>query len=254
MLKMSVKNKIIIALVLGMSALLGAFLFGNSPKTSTVMIENGKNQEDANQKEEKVVSDNETNLEPEDSKGSPEISQEKSDTGSAYSQDNRNVPQKEKTPVKSDVKITKRLINFGFEPRNGRKIDTIIIHSSHDALGQNPFSIEGIIGEYRQYGVSAHYLIGRDGTIYQLVDDKNVAYHAGASKVPDGRSGVNEFSIGIEMVNTKDGKFTDKQYESLNGLLSILKSEYKIKYVLGHDQIAPGRKDDPWNFDWDKIK
>jgi len=154
----------------------------------------------------------------------------------------------------SSLKIKDKLMSFGFQKANGRSIDTIIIHSSYDALGSDPYSVSGIIKEYEDYGVSAHYLIGRDGTIYRLVQEKDIAYHAGVSSVPDGRTGVNAFSIGIELVNTKTDKYTDDQYQTLNKLLTRLKSDYKIKYILGHNQIAPDRKDDPWNFDWSKLK
>ncbi|MEK7598359.1 MAG: N-acetylmuramoyl-L-alanine amidase [Patescibacteria group bacterium] len=149
--------------------------------------------------------------------------------------------------------IVDKLLSSGFEKSAGRTIDTIIIHSSYDALGADPFSVKGLIKEYESYGVSAHYLVDRGGTIYRLVEEKNIAYHAGVSSLPDGRTNVNETSIGIELMNTKDGNFTDKQYDSLNNLLKYIKGRYKIKYVLGHSQIAPGRKDDPWNFDWNKM-
>ncbi|KKR20341.1 MAG: N-acetylmuramyl-L-alanine amidase, negative regulator of AmpC, AmpD [Candidatus Moranbacteria bacterium GW2011_GWA2_39_41] len=154
----------------------------------------------------------------------------------------------------SKLKIVHKLLNSGFQTSNDRKIDTIVIHSSYDALGDDQFSTEGIIQEYLAYGVSAHYLIGRDGTIYQLVQEKNIAYHAGVSSVPDGRTGVNAFSIGIELVNTKTDQMTTQQYVALQSLISDMKSRYEIKYVLGHNQIAPGRKDDPWNFVWNKLK
>ena len=81
----------------------------------------------------------------------------------------------------SDEKIVNKFISWGFQKSSGRKIDTIIIHSTYDAIGNDPYSIDGIIAEYKQYGVSAHYLIGRDGTIYHLVADQNIAYHAGVS-------------------------------------------------------------------------
>lgn len=154
----------------------------------------------------------------------------------------------------ASLEIKSRLINWGYQIADSRNIDTIIVHSSYDAFGKDPYSIEGIVAEYKQYGVSAHYLIGRDGTIYQLVAEKNIAYHAGVGKTPDGRSNVNAFSIGIEMVNTQEGKFTDAQYGALNKLIAKEKQQYKIKYVLGHDDIAPGRKTDPWNIDWNKIQ
>jgi hypothetical protein len=163
------------------------------------------------------------------------------------------VPEPPKSSNNSSLKIIDRLLSSGFQTASGRKIDTIIIHSSYDAIGSDPYSVNGVISEYKDAGVSAHYLIDRAGTIFRLVKESDIAYHAGVSRLPDGRTNVNEISIGIELINTKDGKFTENQYTSLNNLLETLKAKYKIKYVLGHNQIAPGRKDDPWNFDWGKI-
>ena len=153
----------------------------------------------------------------------------------------------------SDYKIIDRFVSWGFQKASSRKIDTIIIHSTYDAIGNDPYSIDGIIAEYKQYGVSVHYLIARDGTAYHLVTDKNIAYHAGVSKMPDGRTNVNDFSIGIEMANTTEEKFTNGQYAALNRLIVDLKKQYSIKYILGHDDIAPGRKTDPWNIEWNKV-
>lgn len=171
-------------------------------------------------------------------------------------------PQKQDAPTGSPaptkkvggIDIRKNLVNFGFQTAEGRKIDTIIIHSTYNALGGDPFSVDKILNIYKSYGVSPHYLIDRQGTILQMVEDKNIAYHAGVAKLPDGRTNVNEVSLGIEMINTKTDKFTPEQYQALNKLLALLESKYKIKYVLGHNQIAPGRKDDPWNLDWSLIK
>ncbi len=151
-------------------------------------------------------------------------------------------------------KIVDKLMSGGFQKSSGRDIDTIIVHSSYDALGSDPYSISGIIKEYEQYGVSAHYLIGRDGIIYRLVKDENIAWHAGVSTMPDGRTNVNNFSIGVEMVNKMDGKYTSEQYEALNILIGSLKKKYPIENILGHDDIAPDRKTDPWGIEWEKVK
>jgi len=153
----------------------------------------------------------------------------------------------------SSGKIVQKLVSWGYASNKSRTIDTIIVHSSYDALGSDPYDVSGLINEYKQYGVAAHYLIDRKGVIYQLVADNNVAYHAGESKVPDGRSGVNNFSIGIEMMNTESGSYESAQYSALNILIAKLKKNYKIKYVLGHKDIAPGRKTDPWNISWSKV-
>ena len=151
------------------------------------------------------------------------------------------------------IEIIERLVSWGFQKADGRKIDTIIIHSSYDANGAAPYDVDGLIKEYKQYKVTPHYLIDRNGKIYQLVEEKNIAYQAGKSQTPDGRKNVNDFSIGIEMMNMKTGQMTDEQYQALNELIGDIKSRYEIKYVLGHNQIASDRKDDPWNLDWEKI-
>lgn len=150
--------------------------------------------------------------------------------------------------------ITQSLVSWGFTQSSGRTIDTIIIHTSYNALGGDEFDRKKLIEEYRQYGVAPHYLIDRDGKVFQLVADKNIAYHAGTGQTPDGRDGVNNFSLGIEVMNTQETKFTADQYTALNSLLSSLKNNYKIKYILGHSDIAPGRKSDPWNIEWNKVK
>lgn len=156
--------------------------------------------------------------------------------------------------MSKSFKIIDRLVGFGFEKNSGRKIDTLIVHSSYDAIGSEPYSVSGLIAEYKSYGVSPHYLIDREGNVYRLVADQNIAYHAGESKVPDGRTNVNDFSLGVEIMTTKTDKPTSAQYAALNGLIAYLKGKYEFKYILGHDDIAPGRKDDPWNFDWSKVK
>ncbi len=154
----------------------------------------------------------------------------------------------------SEVKIVNHFVDWGYRHENGsRSIDAIIIHSSYNALGDDSFSIDGILREYKRIGVSPHYIIKRDGTIYRLVADNDIAYHAGKSRLPDGKKHVNEASIGIEIINTKNDSPTDSQYTSLASLVRCLESKYPIKYILGHSDIAPGRKTDPWNFDWKKF-
>lgn len=182
-------------------------------------------------------------------KGTNELSDdalEKSDTN------------KKESPKKSESEkllIQNKFVNFGFSsPQKTRTIDTIILHSSYDAVGSKPYSVSGVIQEWKDAGVSPHYLIDRDGVVYQLVKDADIAYHAGVSRVPDGRNNVNDFSIGIEILNTKTDEYTDAEYASARQLISFLKNKYDIKYVLGHDDIAPERKTDPWNFDWKRLK
>lgn len=167
----------------------------------------------------------------------------------------QNIPETKPAQGSPDLKIISQKVSWGFEKYSGeRAVDTIIFHSSYNALGGNVYNIDKLLEEYKSYGVSPHYLIDRGGNVYSLVDENNIAYHAGEGKTPDGRSGVNKFSIGIEIMNTKNEAPDAVQYQALNQLIISIKSRHKIKYVLGHSQIAPGRKDDPWNFDWSKVK
>jgi len=151
------------------------------------------------------------------------------------------------------LSIVNKLVSWGFTKASDRKIDTVVIHSPYNATGGDPFSVSKIIGIYKRYGVSPHYLVARDGTVYRLVEEQNVAYHAGDSKMPDGRTNVNTFSIGIEIIGKDDGTPSDEQYAALEKLLSDIKSRNDIKHIVGHSDIAPGRKTDPWGFDWKKI-
>ena len=160
-------------------------------------------------------------------------------------------PQKEENLV-----IINRLVQWGHKtPSSPRHIDAIIIHSSYSVFGSNPYSVDGVIKEYKTYGVSPHYLIDRQGKIYRLVNDKDIAYHAGVSHLPDGRTNVNDFSIGIEMIYPKTQTPNDIQYNSLARLVNYLQKRYNISLssIFGHSDIAPKRKTDPWNFDWHKF-
>jgi len=225
----------------------------------------GKSIVDLNEKTEEIIGDMAGQGEQSIAENKVELKNEKTESNNAPEESLSAISVKKEEAIKKEnpeqiqprdvslLKVVDKLIDFGYQNIASRDIDTIIVHSSYDALGQDKFSVSGIIKEYEEYGVSAHYLISRDGTVYRLVADKNIAYHAGISKVPDGRTGVNNFSIGIELINTKTDKFTEMQYQSLKKLIIQLKNNYKIKYVLGHNQVAPGRKDDPWNFDWKKI-
>jgi N-acetyl-anhydromuramyl-L-alanine amidase AmpD len=107
--------------------------------------------------------------------------------------------------MKAPLDFVNKILPFGhYKPLKPRPIDTIVIHSSYNAIGKDPYSIEGIIQECKIYGVLPHYLIARDGTIYLLAPEEDIAYHAGESKMPDGRTEVNDFSIGIELIYPKN--------------------------------------------------
>jgi AmpD protein len=98
--------------------------------------------------------------------------------------------------------------------------------------------------------VSAHFLVRRDGTLLQFVSCDARAWHAGAS-CWRGRSDCNAFSIGIELEGLEGERFERAQYSALTTLIAALRSRYPIGAIVGHEHIAPGRKNDPGaGFDW----
>lgn len=166
-----------------------------------------------------------------------------------------------KTDFRSEIEsrpfwLQRKPVSFGFEKaqRKSQDIDTIVLHSSFNNQGGDRYSVDKVIGIWKSYGVAPHFLIDRKGNVYQLVDEENVAYHAGVSEMKDGRKNVNDFSFGVEILNAEDDGYTDAQYGAIRDLVAYLKGTYPIKYVVGHDDIAPGRKTDPWNFDWKRIR
>lgn len=101
--------------------------------------------------------------------------------------------------------------------------------------------------------VSAHFFIRRNGSLIQFVPCALRAWHAGASNW-QGRERCNDFSIGIELEGSDDLPFTDAQYATLVPLLATLKTAYPIQAVVGHSDIAPGRKTDPGpHFVWQRL-
>jgi AmpD protein len=102
--------------------------------------------------------------------------------------------------------------------------------------------------------VSAHFLIRRDGELIQFVPCNRRAWHAGQSEW-QGRGRCNDYSIGVEMEGADDRPFTAAQYAVLADLAKGLKQAYPIRDVVGHSDVAPGRKTDPGpQFDWDRFR
>ena len=104
--------------------------------------------------------------------------------------------------------------------------------------------------------VSAHYLIDKNGDIFNLVDLDKRAWHAGESMWGN-YDDINSRSIGIEIVNSGEvirEDYTTRQINSLSDLLIRLLKDYNIENILGHSDIAPTRKIDPGvHFPWQKI-
>jgi AmpD protein len=102
--------------------------------------------------------------------------------------------------------------------------------------------------------VSAHFLVRRDGELIQFVACGERAWHAGASNWK-GRERCNDYSIGIELEGTDDLPYEPAQYETLARLTKALCRRYPISELVGHSDIAPGRKSDPGPaFDWSRLR
>lgn len=148
-------------------------------------------------------------------------------------------------------------------------IDTLVIHyiSACNILPDDPYNLEAILGIFCDYSVSSHYLIDRGGEIFLLVPESKRAWHCGGSIMPepDNRVGVNDFSIGVELIGMEDNDFTDRQYEILQELADDIEERYGIPFsIVGHTDIAGTRavekglrkaaKTDPGpHFYWNRI-
>ena len=110
--------------------------------------------------------------------------------------------------------------------------------------------------DLRDLKVSSHIFIRRTGEIIQFVPFNKRAWHAGKSKYK-GRSNFNDFSIGIELEGSVTDDYTNEQYNELKKCILLLKDLFpsiKDSNILGHSDIAPGRKTDPGsNFSWERI-
>lgn len=104
--------------------------------------------------------------------------------------------------------------------------------------------------------VSSHVLITRDGKLTQYVPFGARAWHAGVSCYRD-REQCNDFSIGIELEGTDDRAYEEIQYRRLADLVALLRHAYpslQDAEIVGHSEIAPGRKTDPGDaFDWNLL-
>ncbi len=150
------------------------------------------------------------------------------------------------------LNISHRYKSLNFDERK-KKISFLIFH--YTETNNLTKAIKLLTGKKRR--VSCHYIIDTNGTIYNLVDEKKRAWHAGESMWKRSKD-INSRSIGIEVVYPGEiigKKYKKKQIESIIKLSLSLKKKYKIlnQNILGHSDIAPGRKIDPgiyfpWKF------
>lgn len=162
---------------------------------------------------------------------------------------------------------------------NQERVRLIVLHATY--MASDEAAIQRLTDPATE--VSCHYYVARDGAITQLVPDEDVAWHAGLSRwvFPDGTEieGLNGHSIGIEIGNagpfgktypdgppkdleqapdwTQAEPFTEAALASLTALLRNLLHRHGLgpEAVVGHDQIAPGRKTDPGpHFPWERLR
>jgi AmpD protein len=104
---------------------------------------------------------------------------------------------------------------------------------------------------------SAHLVIRRDGQLTQYVPFGERAWHAGVSQYRT-RSGCNDFSVGVELEGTDDIAYTDAQYAQLVEVIAALIEAYPSlspEHLVGHSDVAPGRKSDPGlYFEWPRLR
>jgi len=140
--------------------------------------------------------------------------------------------------------------NFG-PRRNGLRPELVVIHYT-EMTGAEP-ALERLCAPEAQ--VSAHYLIGADGRVWQLVAEAARAWHAGAGEWR-GQGDVNSRSIGIELDNDGRCPFTAPQMRALERLLPGILARWRIgpAGVIAHSDLAPERKVDPGpRFDWRRL-
>ncbi|MBY6055490.1 N-acetylmuramoyl-L-alanine amidase [Leisingera daeponensis] len=135
--------------------------------------------------------------------------------------------------------------------RDGLTPSLIVLH--YTAMDNAEAALERLCDP--QAEVSAHYLIGADGTLWQMVAESDRAWHAGAGEWA-GQSDINSRSIGIELDNRGTHPFSAPLMTSLEALMRGAMQRWGIppEGVIGHSCMAPGRKSDPGpRFDWARL-
>lgn len=137
------------------------------------------------------------------------------------------------------------------------KINYIVLHHTGGSAQETP---KNVVDTLKERSLSINYIIGRNGQVYQVEPDNKITFHAGCLQTDSDCkiSGMNEVSIGIEIMNS--GSFDDKfdmVYTNLQLLLKDLTTKNNIPYdnnhIIGHYQITSNKYDPSPNFDWSKI-
>ncbi len=128
----------------------------------------------------------------------------------------------------------------------------LVVHGTGGAIGP---SLTWLCN--RASSVSAHFLIGKVDKAYQLVDTDNKAWHAGKDSAYGGVTGLNSYSIGVELENLDNATdpYTEFQYEKLVLLHKLLWEAYPTMLkTVGHSEILATKHDPGPMFDWDKFR
>jgi len=124
-------------------------------------------------------------------------------------------------------------------------------------LNELPAAADPYFATIAEMKVSAHAFVARDGSLTQYVSFNRRAWHAGRSTYR-GRSACNDFSVGIELEGTDELPYMPAQYQKLAALVRALRRAYpslRAADIVGHSDIAPGRKTDPGTaFDWAALR
>ncbi len=156
--------------------------------------------------------------------------------------------------------------NFGPRPP-GAEVSLIVVHSISLPPGQYggpeveqlftntlDWDAHPYFQTIRGLEVSAHFFIRRTGEVVQFVHCDDRAWHAGQSEW-QGRPNCNDYSIGIELEGLEGDTFEPAQYQALATLCTQLAQQYPIAHVVGHEHVAPGRKQDPGpGFHWPTLQ
>jgi len=150
-----------------------------------------------------------------------------------------------------------------------KKIMGAVIHyiSAVNVLPEDPFNMEAILNIFKEYKLSAHFLIDRDGTPMELVPLPMTAWHAGRSMM-NGRTRCNNFTVGIELVGGKDFEYTPEQIATCKHLLADLMTEYRfpVDSIQGHNAVrsawnrtfpakrASVKRDPGMHFPWPEVR
>jgi AmpD protein len=173
-------------------------------------------------------------------------------------------------PATGLLLLARQVLTNHYEPRPaGMLPDLIVIHGISlppgefggpwiDRLftGSLPPDVHPYFRDMAVGRVSAHAVVRRDGEIVQYVPFGERAWHSGRSEYL-GRKECNDYSVGIELEGTDDVPYEAAQYESLAALIRALFVAYPSlsrERIVGHSDVAPGRKTDPGpSFEWNRL-